>query len=155
MAEAWRIVKTKHAAGAFSGEGARLYGGRWTSRGRRAVYASATVALATLEIVVQLETASPLRAYTLFRVTIPVDLVTTLDVHRLPKDWRTYPAPAMLQALGDAWLDEGRTPALRVPSAIVPSEFNYVLAPEHPDFRRITVGPGRKYDVDQRLRRTQ
>ena len=153
MAEAWRIVKTKHVAGAFSGEGARLYGGRWTSRGRRAVYTSATIALATLEIVVQLETASPLRAYSLFRVTIPADLIATIDLRRLPKDWRSYPAPASLQALGDAWLDEGRTPALRVPSAIVPSEFNYVLAPEHPEFRRIRVGRARKYDLDPRLRR--
>jgi RES domain-containing protein len=153
VVEAWRIVKTKHAPGAFSGEGARLYGGRWTSRGRRAVYASATVALATLEIVVQLETASPLGAYSLFRVLIPDDLVSTLDLRTLPRDWRRYPAPATLQALGDAWLDEGKTPALRAPSAIVPSEFNYVLAPEHPAFRRIKVGRGRKYDLDPRLSR--
>ena len=154
MVEAWRIVKTKHAAGAFSGEGARLYGGRWTSEGRRAVYTSATVSLATLEIIVWLETATPLAAYSLFRVTIPESLITTLDRGRLPRDWASYPAPPVLQALGDAWLDRGRTPALRVPSAIVPSEFNYVLAPEHPEFRRIRVGPVKPYALDPRLRRS-
>lgn len=153
MAEAWRIVKTRHAAGAFSGEGARLYGGRWTSRGRRAVYASATVSLATLEIVVQLESAAPLGAYSLFRVTIPEELVTTVTVRELPRDWRTYPAPASLPALGDAWLNAGRTPALRVPSAIVPNEFNYVLSPEHPLFRRIKLGRRMPCDLDPRLRR--
>jgi len=153
VAAGWRIVKTKHAAGAFSGEGARLYGGRWTSRGRRAVYVSPTIALATLEIVVPLETAAPLGAYSLFRVTIPEELVTTLRTAELPRDWRSYPAPASLQAIGDAWLDAGRTPALRVPSAIVSSEFNYVLAPAHPSFRRIKVGRRQRYDLDPRLRR--
>lgn len=153
MIEAWRIVKTKHAATAMTGEGARLYGGRWTSKGRRAVYTSATIALATLEIVAQLETAAPLSAYSLFPLTIPDALVTALDLRRLPPDWRGYPAPARLQALGDRWLDEGRSPVLRVPSAIVPSEFNYVLAPEHPKFGGITVGRAKPYDLDPRLKR--
>ncbi|MGH7535623.1 MAG: RES family NAD+ phosphorylase [Gemmatimonadales bacterium] len=153
MAEAWRIVKAQHAAGAFSGEGARLYGGRWTSRGRRAVYASSSAALAILEMLVHLEAPALLPAYVLIPVGIPDDVIQRLDPAALPPDWREYPAPARLQEMGDAWLDAGVTPALQVPSAIVPAEFNFLLNPAHPEFARILIGAPRPYTFDPRLLR--
>ena len=151
MIEAWRIVKQKHQAEAFSGEGARLFGGRWTSRGRPAVYTSATIALATLEMLVHLETAMPLKAYALFPVSIPGELVARVDPADLPDGWQAYPAPAGLQHLGDAWLDAAATPVLRVPSAIVPTEYNYLLNPLHTGFERIAIGPPRALQMDPRL----
>jgi RES domain-containing protein len=152
VATAWRIVKRRHARTAFDGEGARLYGGRWTSPGRRAVYTSATVALATLEMLAHLDSTEVLTAYALFEISFADDLVERLDPKRLPAAWEAYPAPASLMALGDAWLDAGRLPILRVPSAIVGVEFNFVLNPVHPKFRRISIGPMRPYRVDRRLR---
>lgn len=154
MPEAWRIVKTKHVLAAFTGEGARQFGGRWTSRGRRAVYTSATVALATLEVLVHLESPFLLPSYSLFPVEIPDELITTLDITPLPPDWQSYPAPAALQRLGDQWLDSADTPALRAPSVIVPTEFNYILSPEHPRFPEIRIGPPRPYNLDPRLTST-
>jgi RES domain-containing protein len=153
VAEAWRIVKARHAHSAFSGEGARLYGGRWTSRGRRAVYTSASAALAILEVLVHLEAPALLAAYMLVPVGIPDDLIQRLDPATLPSDWREYPAPARLQELGDAWLDAGVSPALQVPSAIVPAEFNFLLHPAHPEFARILLGEPRPYTFDPRLLR--
>lgn len=156
MPPAWRIVKAKHAARAFDGEGARLHGGRWTSIGRSAVYTSSTVALATLEMLVHLDSAAPLAAYVLFAVAIPDETVSVVDPVTLPRDWRASPAPAALQALGDRWLDEGRAAALRVPSAVVGAvgvEFNYLLSPAHVDFHLITIGPEQPYDLDERLER--
>lgn len=151
MAIAWRIVKRRHARTAFDGEGARLYGGRWTSPGRRAVYTSATVALATLEMLVHLDATEVLTAYVLFEISFSDELIQRLDPKRLPADWKTYPAPARLRALGDAWLDTGRSPVLRVPSAVVGVEFNYLLNPAHPEFRRVTIGPALPYRMDRRL----
>lgn len=151
MPEAWRIVKRKHEGTAFTGEGARLFGGRWTSPGRPAVYTSATIALATLEMLVHLETALPLPAYSLFPVTIPDDLVALLDPDDLPDGWQAYPAPPATQHLGDAWLAAGATPVLRVPSAVVPSEHNYLLNPAHPAFQRLRIGPPRGLQMDPRL----
>jgi RES domain-containing protein len=151
VATAWRIVKRRHARTAFDGEGARLYGGRWTSPGRSAVYTSATIALATLEMLVHLDSVELLTAYTLFEVSFSDELVQRLDPKRLPASWKTFPAPAALHALGDAWLDAGRTPILRVPSAIVAVEFNYVLNPDHKQFRRITIGAAQPYRIDRRL----
>lgn len=156
MPAAWRIVKAKHAARSFDGEGARLHGGRWTSVGRPAVYTSGTVALATLEMLVHLDSAAPLAAYVLFAVTIPEKTISVVDPMALPRDWRTSPAPAALRALGDRWLEEGRSAVLRVPSAVVGAvgvEFNYLLNPAHPDFHLVTIGPEQAYDLDERLDR--
>ncbi len=146
-------MKARHANAAFSGEGARLYGGRWTGRGRRAVYTSSTIALATLELLVHLGSVQPLAAYRLFRVTIPDGLIRPLPSGALPSDWRAYPAPAALQALGDRWLASGETAVLEVPSAIVEREVNYLLNPEHPDFGKILLGEAQPYAWDPRLRR--
>lgn len=153
MPQAWRIVKTRHAAAAFTGEGARLYGGRWTSKGRPAVYTSATVALATLEILVHIDSTAALASFSLIPVEFPDRLVEDVEPTKLPGDWRSYPAPAQLQALGDAWLAAGRSAVLRVPSAVVPSEFNFILNPAHPDFGGCKVGRPRRHTLDSRLKR--
>lgn len=151
MLTAWRIVKTRHAASAFDGEGARVYGGRWTSVGRPAVYTSSTVALATLELLVHLDATKPLAAYSLFEIGIPEALVVRLDLAALPETWRDFPAPPELRALGDRWRDARNAAVLEVPSAVTAVELNYLLNPEHPDFRRITIGPRNPYEIDPRL----
>jgi RES domain-containing protein len=89
-------------------------------------------------------------------VTIPEETISVVDPVSLPRDWRASPAPAALRALGDRWLEEGRSAVLRIPSAVVGAvgvEFNYLLNPAHPDFRLITIGPEQAYDVDERLNR--
>lgn len=151
MLTAWRIVKTRHAASAFDGEGARVYGGRWTSVGRPAVYTSSTVALATLELLVHLDSTKPLSAYSLFEIGIPEALVTAPDVAALPDTWRDFPSPPELRAIGDAWLDDRKAAVLRVPSAVTAVEFNYLLNPEHADFHLITIGSRQPYEIDARL----
>jgi RES domain-containing protein len=148
---AWRIVKAKYAASAFDGEGARLAGGRWTSIGRRAVYASGSVALAALEMIAHLDTTALLPAYVLIEVTVPESLVTSVDVATLPSDWRRYPAPAELRRIGDRWLDGKASAVLRVPSVLVAVEYNYVLNPGHPDFGRIRTGAPAHFPLDPRL----
>lgn len=151
MPTVWRIVKTKHAASAFDGEGARRSGGRWTSVGRRAVYTSGTVALATLEMIAHLDSAAPLRAYTLIEATVPASLISAVDMAALPSNWRQYPSPPELRAIGDSWLDAKRSAVLKVPSALVAVEFNYVMNSAHPDFALITTGPPLSFPLDPRL----
>lgn len=151
MALAWRIVKTKYASDAFTGKGARLFGGRWTSAGRSAIYTSGSIALATLEVLVHVDDTALLASYSLFPVEIPDNLITVLDPSLLPANWRTSPAPARLQSLGDDWIDEAIGPALKVPSAIVPAEFNYILNPGHSRFSGIVIGKPQKYEFDSRL----
>jgi RES domain-containing protein len=146
-----RIVKAKHAAAAFSGDGARKYGGRWNSPGKPVVYVSSTMSLAILEMLVHHGSQELLKQYVLFEVTFDEGLLTAVDPAALPKRWRASPPAAAVQEVGDAWVAKGASVVLRVPSAIVPTEFNYLLNPAHPDFARIAVGPKQPVQFDPRL----
>ena len=133
MPRAWRIVKGRYAGEAFNGEGARIYGGRWNSPGRSAVYVSETQALATLEMVAGLESTRAITAYVLIGVSFDESLVTDLKPRDLEDGWDATPPASASQAVGDRWLDEADSAVLRVPSVVVPAESNYVLNPAHPD----------------------
>ena len=151
MISAWRITKEKHAKTAFTGEGAKLYGGRWNSPGNLVVYTAESRALALAEILVHLESAGVLSRYVVFQVEIDESYISHLDVGDLPKNWRAEPAPKRLQMLGDEWLDSGKSVVLRVPSAIVGGEFNYLLNPSHPDFSHVRIHGPEKFPIDKRL----
>ena len=139
---AWRLVKAEWADAAFSGEGARLGGGRWNSPGVPVVYLAGTLELAELEVLVNLAAPKLLGSYVAFRVTVPAGLVETLPARSLPADWRRDPAPRSAKRVGDRWARAGRSAVLRVPSAVVPSSPNYLVNPAHPDAGRLEVeGP--------------
>ncbi|MGH3090683.1 MAG: RES family NAD+ phosphorylase [Rubrobacteraceae bacterium] len=70
---------------------------------------------------------------------------------RAANGWRTYPAPPSLKAIGDAWLTEGRSLALRVPSVTVRGQHNYLINPAHPDFASVEVSDPEPLDLDPRL----
>jgi RES domain-containing protein len=148
---AWRIVKARHTAAAFDGEGARLYGGRWNSRGWPVVYTAASPALAALELLVHLGSSGILAAYVSIACAFDEDLVLRLDRHRLPKDWRSSPALPDLALLGDAWLKDGTSAVLEVPNAIIPAESNYLLNPRHADFAAIEIRKPQPFEFDLRL----
>jgi RES domain-containing protein len=147
----WRITKQKHARNAFTGEGAKLYGGRWNNPGKLVVYTAESRALALAEILVHLESAGVLSRYVVFQVEIDESHIARLDLRDLPKNWRAEPAPKRLQTLGEEWLDSGRSAVLRVPSAIVGGEFNYLLNPSHPDFSKLRIHGSEKFPIDKRL----
>jgi RES domain-containing protein len=151
MATGWRIVKSRYAAAAFDGEGARLYGGRWDSPGTRMVYTSSTISLAVLEALVHLQEASLLSSYLLISVSFDDALVERLERSRLPDVWRTYPPPSELQRLGDEWVRSRRSAVLEVPSVIVERESNYLLNPAHPDFSSLVIGEPEPFTFDERL----
>jgi RES domain-containing protein len=148
---AWRIVKARHVAGAFDGEGARIAGGRWNSPGVPVVYAAGSAALATLEMLVHLGRGDVLPAYVLIAGSFDAKLVRRVDADALPRHWRSYPAPPDLQRLGDEWLHEGSSPVLEVPSAIIPSEANYLLNPRHRQFAKIRRSRPQPFELDLRL----
>jgi RES domain-containing protein len=116
-----------------------------------AVYASEHLSLAILEVLVHLQRPQAIGGFDVFEVTIPDGLVEHVDPRKLPKDWRTYPAPLALQLLGDRWAKELRSPVLRVPSAVVPEEHNLVLNPLHPKFTKLAIGKPRALNADSRV----
>jgi RES domain-containing protein len=149
MGEAWRIVKEKRAATAFTGEGAAKTGGRWNSRGVAVVYVSCTRSLAILESLVHLN-PPVLFKYVAIPLKFDDALVEVFPVKNLPADWRTEPPPPSTKAIGDDWVKTARSAILALPSVIT-GETNYLLHPAHPDFKRILIGRPKPFVFDPRL----
>ena len=148
----WRIVKEKHARTAFSGEGARLFGGRWNSEGVPMVYCSESLALAALETLVHAQTVVLSGNFRAYRVAWPERMMTTLDLRKLPKGWNTNPPTARSQSIGDEWARSQRSAVLSAPSVIVLLERTFLLNPLHPDFGKIKIKDVGPFVLDQRLR---
>jgi RES domain-containing protein len=148
---AWRLVKARHAAAAFGGEGARLHGGRWNSPGTRVAYASDSIALAALEVLAQLQSTAVLQAYSLVSLRFPEESVEVLETASLPARWRRFPSPPENQAVGDRWVAQGRSLILRVPSAIIPAAANFLINPSHPEFGKVVIGRPERFAFDPRL----
>lgn len=150
MLTVWRLVTQRYAETAFSGEGARLYGGRWNRKGIPLVYTAGSQSLAMLEMLVQDE---PLRAnYMMIPATLPDSLVIErLDLAQLPADWRDLAARDQLQALGTDWARRRSSVVLAVPSSVIPVETNYLLNPLHPAYPEIEIGVPQPFITDLRL----
>jgi len=123
------------------GSGAAHYGGRWNLPGTRVVYCAESRALAALEALVHVEVMEGVSAvlWQATSITIPGGKVEWPSQY--PQSWRTYPHSHATQVLGSDWARSLRSVALRVPSAVVPGEFNYLLNPLHTDFTGLAVSP--------------
>jgi RES domain-containing protein len=148
----WRLVKAKRAESAFDGEGAFRFGGRWNSRGHRAVYTSATLSLALLEIMVHLDTAAQVPDLVALSIHVPLTDIKTFKPPTAQKDAMTFPWHLrQTRAWGDSWLQSASCPALRMPSSIVPIESNFLINPQHPKFKKYTISAPQPVSIDHRL----
>ncbi len=150
MLTVWHLVTRRYVDTAFSGEGARLYGGRWNRKGTPMVYTAGSQSLAMLEMLVQDE---PLRAnYVVIPATLPDSLeIERIDPAQLPADWCDLATREQLQALGTAWARRRSSAVLAVPSAVIPMETNYLLNPLHPAYPEIEIGTAETFITDLRL----
>ena len=147
----WRICRQIHAADAFSGEGARLYGGRWNSAGVRVVYTSTSLALAAMEAFVNLEPILQPDDLVSIECELAADLaIRTLDVKSLPPRWHRL-RDETLRKFGDEWILGGETVALRVPSAAILGESNVLLNPMHADFKKLEIKHWKRFEFDLRM----
>jgi RES domain-containing protein len=146
----WRIVQRKYAKEAFSGEGSSKYGARWNQKGT-AVYCSENESLAQLEVLVRTQRAKDLALYVLIEARVPEELIETLRREDLPEDWNALPESNTTREMGTKWATEKRSAVLGVPSVVTPSELNFLLNPEHPDFSKIEIGNPKPVGWDPRL----
>ena len=153
MITAWRITKNKYQDSAFTGEGAEVAGGRWNSQGTRIVYASSSISLSILEILVHLESISVLSSYSVIPFHFDESLAAELKEGDLLKGWAAHPPPVSSQRVGDSWVQEQTSLLLKVPSVVVPIESNYLLNPTHPDIDKIKIGHPVPLPLDERLTR--
>lgn len=147
----WRICRRRYATHSTTGAGARLYGGRWNSRGVSVVYASTSLALAALETFVNLEPNLTPSDLVSIEGGIPeVVAIRRLDLTALPARWHES-RDQSLRRFGDEWIHGGETAALLVPSAAIRSEWNVLLSPAHPDFSKIQFRSPQPFEFDARM----
>ena len=113
-------------------------------------FASKSLSLAILEVLVHLQRSSILASYVAFKMEFPKELVQEVDLTTLPRNWRNSPAPPQTKEIGDAWVKGGSGVLLRVPSVIVVHECNYLINPMHPELRKLTIEDPVPFDVDSR-----
>lgn len=151
---AYRLVKNKFVNEAFTGDGARMYGGRWNNKGHPCVYCASSESLAILEVFVHIEDYSMLQSYSLFQVELARGDIEYVDHKTLPQSWKNQPAPPETADLGDKWLKSCKSLALAVPSVIVPREHNYILNTLHSDFGSIVKKAKLlEFEFDSRLKK--
>lgn len=152
----FRLGKQAHGAELFSGLGGLYASGRWTPRGQPIVYTSASISLAVLEYTVNYRRRGWVPATVLGRATIPAGVrVETVSTDDLPPKWFAADPPPQLQRMGARWLQRGDSAVLKVPSAIVIEEWNYLLNPLHSDFGRLKLSAPTPYSFDRRVTRSR
>ena len=136
---------------AFSGEGSRRVGGRWTPPGFPAVHTASSIALTVLETLVHVN-SSIMPKHLVTRVDVPDGInVTSFTANDLPANWRKMRVPATLQQTGRDWLEASETALLQTPSVVVRQENNVIIDPLHADFRKLKIGKPDSFSIDTRL----
>lgn len=149
MLSAWRLTRPQYVSTALSGEGSARYPGRWNVRGGRVAYVSGHLSLATLEVLAHAESLEMLDHYVALEIKLPDDGVTTVE--ELPENWQQSPPPDSTRQLGQAWLEQGETLLLRVPSVLIPDEYSYLINPQHEAFGAVEVGEPVPLPFDSRI----
>jgi RES domain-containing protein len=148
----WRLSKRRYAAEAFSGDGPRIFGGRWNPVDVPMVYTSLSLSLAVLEVFVHMPKAAEPDDYVAVMAELPVEAsaLERLDLKKLPSGWKKVESP-VTQAMGAAWARSRRSLVLLVPSVVVPGEWNAVVNPLHSDAGKIRIVETTPFRFDARM----
>jgi RES domain-containing protein len=147
----YRLAKGKYADD-LSGKGAELAGARWNSKGIPMLYTSESRALCLVEIAVHVPIGNIPTDYFLVEIEIPDEVeITFVEVETLSKDWNSLPHSQFTQNIGDAFISQNEFLVMRVPSAVVQGDFNYLLNPRHGSFNQIKLINKLPFSFDERL----
>jgi len=136
----------------LSGTGSEIAGGRWNFKGSRLLYSSESRALCMAEIAVHAPFGIIPENYFMITIYIPQSIKTeNVLAERLPKGWNNFPPIRATQEIGEEFIKTGKALVLKVPSAVVQGDFNYLVNPEHNDFNKIKIVQCEKFDFDERL----
>lgn len=147
----FRLSKRKYA-NSLSGKGAALSGNRWNSKGTEIIYTAESRALAMAEVAVHLTLATLPSDYVMMEIEIPKAInIRELDRKNLCFNWNVHPPSVLTQRIGDEFIADMYTCVLKVPSAVVQGDFNYLLNPHHSDFKNIKITNVSDFPFDKRI----
>jgi len=151
----YRIEREKHLTTTLSGIGASMTNGyRWNSLNTKLVYTAESRALAILEVSVHLDLSEDLPSDRFYvEIEIPDEItIMEVNIEDLPSDWDSKPPSITTQTIGDDFVNDNEASVLKVPSSIVPQEFNYLINPNHPDSKKISVRSSIHMAFDSRFK---
>jgi RES domain-containing protein len=152
LTRVFRVLRAAYARTPFDGEGAYRYGGRWSSPGTRLAYTSEHQSLAMLEYFVHLDPEDAPDDLVLATADVPYNLSRErIQPGEMPADWRGTPAPPELAQIGDEFVKKAENCLLLVPSALAVNENNWLINPQHPEFKRIALHPTEPLRYDPRM----
>lgn len=147
----YRLSKKKYCTD-LSGKGAEKSGGRWNSKGTALLYTCDSRALSTAEISVHIPLGIIPNDYFLSKIQIPEDItIFELDPTSLPHNWRSFPHPNSTQEIGNSFVNENKFLVMKVPSAVVQGDFNFLINPKHIDFNKISLLNTEPFNFNERL----
>lgn len=139
----------KRYADDLSGRGAELAGGRWNSKGTALVYTGQNISLCMVEVAVHLPLGIVPKDYELISIEIPDDEIQELETYKF--DWQSALTLSITKDLGDEFEKKAEKLVLKVPSAVVQGEFNYLINPKHPKIKKVKIEKIEAFGFDDRL----
>ncbi len=146
----YRMAK-KRRADDLSGEGAEKAGGRWNNKGYPAIYLANNRSLAILETIVHCQYIRDLYNRYILSIEVPEDLIDIFDRKKLPENWNSTPYNNFTIIEGTRWLQSFNNLTLKMPSAVVPEEFIFMVNPRHPEAKRVKIIKKEIFTPDNRL----
>ncbi len=147
--ELFRLVKESYA-NQLSGSGAAKYGGRWNSASTEMIYCASNRALAMAEVLIHLNLNHLPPNYQMLRMEYSGRSISEIQPNALPADWTQYPPGTETQKLGDKFCVDMQHLILKVPSAVVMGDFNYLINPKHPKLSEIKIMESQPFPFNER-----
>ncbi len=152
MTRVYRILRKPYSKKPLDGEGSYRFGGRWSSPGTRLAYTAEHLSLAMIEYSIHIDPDDPPDDLVVVTAEIPDDVSrVSISPKRLPSNRRKSPSPPELARIGDRFASNARAAILIVPSALAPTESNWLINPRHPQFSKIRLGSVEPFDYDRRF----
>jgi RES domain-containing protein len=149
--EVFRLARKKYPI-ELSGKGASISGARWNSKGTEIIYCAQNRALAMAEVLVHLSLATLPNDFVMLTIDIPGDVfIEVLNPEKLNIDWNVFPCTFDTPFLGDDFIKRNEACVLKVPSAVVKGDFNFLINPYHADFYKIKITEQTDFPFDKRI----
>ncbi|MBT3742783.1 MAG: RES family NAD+ phosphorylase [Polaribacter sp.] len=147
----FRLSKRKYSK-ELNGKGAAKSGNRWNSKGTEIIYTAESRALAMAEVAVHLTLATLPSDYVMIEIEIPDNIIIKeIILKELDEDWNNHPPISNTQKIGDEFIDSIKECLLKVPSAVVQGDSNYLINPYHTDFKKIKIIEITDFPFDKRI----
>lgn len=149
--EVFRLSRVQYSE-TLSGAGAAIKGGRWNSIGFELIYTAGNRSLAMAEVAVHFTLATLPEDYMMVTINIPNSLaIKEITESDLPRNWNAFPHPSSTQKLGDQFIIEGKYCIAKIPSVVTKGDFNFLINPNHEDFKKIGIAETEKFPFDKRI----